>query len=292
MLSYVLFQVMSRTERSKYSYNRNVAAVQIDPHFSSTSTFYCGGIAGKCIRNSKAWLRFSTQDFTIHDGEGPISTIKWGGTMLAWANNQGVKIYDTSKNLRVSYVQRPKNTADICRCHLVWESADSLLIGWADSIKIIALKPRVNPTTKKMQVAAEITSVIETPFLICGISPFGTHNLAVLAYVMATSDVDDNIDHLSKKKINGKSEVNIDDGPRSSVELRILNRQNGELLSEDILPLKNFSDFTPVDFTLEKLDRSHKASHSSVLPQESYPTMLVDSILITIRDVDHCVTIF
>ena len=93
---------MTAGDRSNYNYYRNVAAVQIDPHFSSTSTFYSGGIAGKCVRNSKAWLRFSNQDFTIHDGEGPITTMKWGGAMLAWANNQGVKIYDTSKNMRIS----------------------------------------------------------------------------------------------------------------------------------------------------------------------------------------------
>ncbi len=79
---------MAVADRQNYNYYRNVMAVQIDPNFGATTTFYSGGIAGKCIRrNSKAWLR-SNQDFNIHDGEGPITTMKWGGTMLAWANNQ------------------------------------------------------------------------------------------------------------------------------------------------------------------------------------------------------------
>eukprot|EP00750_Incisomonas_marina_P009049 INCI15785.2.p1 GENE.INCI15785.2~~INCI15785.2.p1 ORF type:complete len:1069 (-),score=202.37 INCI15785.2:381-3107(-) len=261
---------MTAGDRSNYNYYRNVAAVQIDPHFSSTSTFYSGGIAGKCVRNSKAWLRFSNQDFTIHDGEGPITTMKWGGAMLAWANNQGVKIYDTSKNMRISYVQRPAKMAAVCRCHLMWESVDSLLIGWADSIKIVALKPRMNPSTKKMQVVAEITSVIETPFIICGICPFGPHNLAVLAYV--TEDADDNDD--SDGGGGGAAAA----GPRSPVELRILNRRNGEPLSEDELPLKDFSAFGPTDFSLEALDRSQKPGQALAGGgPNSYPTMYVVS---------------
>ena len=182
--------------------------------------------------------------------------------MLAWANSEGVKIYDTSKNMRIAYVQRPAKVSNVCKCHLMWESVDSLLIGWSDSIKIVALKPRVNPATRKMQIVAEITSVIETPFIVCGVCPFGPHNLAVLAYVdpLAASDSEEELPDAT-------------DAPRSPVELRILNRRNGEPLSEDELPLKNTSGFDASQLSLEALDRSQRASTLANNGRNSYPTM-------------------
>ena len=62
---------------------------------------------------------------------------------------------------------------------------------------------------------------------------------------------------------------------RSPVELRILNRRNGEPLSEDELPLRDFARFAPTDFSLEVLDRSRKASTLPGAGQNSYPTMYV-----------------
>ena len=46
--------------------------------------------------------------FQLHNGEGPIHTIKWRGSFIAWANDVGVKVYDASINQRIAFIDRPK----------------------------------------------------------------------------------------------------------------------------------------------------------------------------------------
>ena len=44
----------------------------------------------------------------LHTGEGPIHAIQWRSNFIAWANDLGVKVYDTTVNSRIAYVDRPK----------------------------------------------------------------------------------------------------------------------------------------------------------------------------------------
>ena len=39
---------------------------------------------------SQGWL--GARDNLIHSGEGPISRVRWAGSLVAWANNLGVKV--------------------------------------------------------------------------------------------------------------------------------------------------------------------------------------------------------
>ena len=55
----------------------------------------------------QGWL--GSKDAILHSGEGPIQTIKWAGTLIAWANDLGVKVHDTSVHQRIAYIERPKS---------------------------------------------------------------------------------------------------------------------------------------------------------------------------------------
>jgi hypothetical protein len=65
-----------------------------------------------------------------------------GRRLVAWANEKGVKIYDTEAEKFITYIDRPKKSPrpDMYRCNLCWEDDTTLLIGWADSIKIGKVK--------------------------------------------------------------------------------------------------------------------------------------------------------
>jgi hypothetical protein len=53
-----------------------------------------------------------------------------------------VKIYDVNTEQRITFIDRPKGSpkADLYRCSLCWEDPHTLLIGWADMVKVATIK--------------------------------------------------------------------------------------------------------------------------------------------------------
>lgn len=115
---------------------------------------------------------------------------------IAWANDLGVKIYDTSSQQRITYINRPKDSPrpDMYLCRLFWKNDETLFIGWADSIKVgtihvslylalmlcqvgtIKEKPRdtrEGSTEKLPSRYVELIARFTTDFWICGLAPLG-----------------------------------------------------------------------------------------------------------------------
>lgn len=59
----------------------------------------------------------------MHSGEGPIHAVKWRTSLVAWANDAGVKVYDAANNQRVTFIERPRGSPrpELLRPHLVWQ---------------------------------------------------------------------------------------------------------------------------------------------------------------------------
>lgn len=115
----------------------------MDPRYGSRKTreFVTGGLAGQLLLVSKVtspiatsnpepdrvillpseyqrvhlstslckqgWL--GSKDAILHSGEGPIQGIRWSGSLIAWANDQGVKVYDTTVHQRIAFIERPRS---------------------------------------------------------------------------------------------------------------------------------------------------------------------------------------
>lgn len=106
-------------ETFEYEYHRPVISVALDPLYSrkATRSFALGGRAGQLIINSKGWIVspctyftgwFGRKENILHSGEGPIYSIKWRGSLIAWSNDIGVKIFDCERGQRITYIDRPK----------------------------------------------------------------------------------------------------------------------------------------------------------------------------------------
>ena len=118
-------------EASTHWYHRPVRAIALDSEYAARRVFATGGLEGQLIINSRGW--FGSKDNVVHAGEGPVQAIAMSGPMLAWANDQGVKVYDAQHAKRVSYIERTPGAPPpaFFRCHLRWESRIELIIGWA-----------------------------------------------------------------------------------------------------------------------------------------------------------------
>ncbi|KAF9386684.1 Vacuolar protein sorting-associated protein 41, partial [Podila verticillata] len=232
-------------EHHVFNYKRPIKAVALEPDYakSTSKQFVSGGMAGQLILNEKGWL--GNQDVVLHSGEGSIYAIKWRGNLIAWSNDLGVKIYDTTTKQRITFIDRPGSSprADLFKCRLCWKSDTELLIGWAALVKIAVVKDRPRDQMKSGLPAqyVEITTMFQTDFIVCGIAPFGKM-LLLMAYNV------DNIDEIAHISGSETTERKMAKRP----ELRIINAYNEEI-SSDALTLHGFAHYQANDYMFEHL---------------------------------------
>jgi hypothetical protein len=113
----------------------------------------------------------------IHSREGPVTNVSWTGTLIAWANDRGVKVYNVATGQKVTYVPRP-GASENQRCSLAWAHENRLLIGWGCAVKTAyIMRASASDTTGLLK--AEVRNM-EIPGLVCGVAPIGEQGLAVL----------------------------------------------------------------------------------------------------------------
>ncbi|KAJ8075963.1 Vacuolar protein sorting-associated protein 41 [Marasmius tenuissimus] len=172
--------IVSLTTKENYSFDlrRPMRTIALDPNFGKRSTrgFVCGGLAGTLVLHEKGWLGHT--ETTLHLGEGPIWQVRWQGKLIAWANDLGVKIYDTESQSRITFIDRPANAprADLFKCTLYWQDDSTLLIAWADHIKVARIRARprnvtVSESANLPPLLVEVTAVFQLDCMISGIIP-------------------------------------------------------------------------------------------------------------------------
>eukprot|EP01088_Endostelium_zonatum_P016114 TRINITY_DN4223_c0_g1_i1.p1 TRINITY_DN4223_c0_g1~~TRINITY_DN4223_c0_g1_i1.p1 ORF type:complete len:1005 (-),score=309.56 TRINITY_DN4223_c0_g1_i1:127-3141(-) len=229
---------------SEFAFRTPVLSVAIDPNYSKSSQrqFFCGEKSGNLIRSEKGWLKNHTT--LMHSGEGAVHAISWRGSLVAWANDVGVKILDVETKERITFIERPKGSPrlELYRCYLCWETDTSLIIGWADSIKIAVIKERSGNAVGSGGSSlpsryVEITGMFQiNDVFISGIAPFGEY-LILLAFLQKTK----------KSKKDGEDEV-------PTPELRIITRQNEEI-SYDALEINGYQNYHPTSYKLSHMSK-------------------------------------
>ncbi|KAG9300436.1 hypothetical protein G9A89_010061 [Geosiphon pyriformis] len=232
------------SEVQRHDYRRPVKCVALDPDFSKKSTgqFVSGGMAGQLILHEKGW--FGNVDTTLQKGEGPIYAVEWRGSLIAWANDKGVKMYDVISQQRITYISRPEDSprADLYKCHLCWRNDNQLLIGWANNVQVAAVKERNRDTsTQGPSRYVEIINLFRTDFIVCGIAPF-QEMILIMAYLTDDIIQDEETDNPEQQK-----------RPRAKrPELRIINKYNEEV-SADAISLHGFQEYQANDYVLDFL---------------------------------------
>jgi vacuolar protein sorting-associated protein 41 len=94
---------------------------------------------------------------------------------------QGVKIYDRTSQTRIVFIDRPENCprADLFKCNLHWQDDSTLLIGWADHIKVARIRARPRSATNAASanlppLLVEITAIFQLDCMVSGIVPHPT----------------------------------------------------------------------------------------------------------------------
>ncbi|XP_022729889.1 vacuolar protein sorting-associated protein 41 homolog isoform X2 [Durio zibethinus] len=235
-------------EKLKFEYHRPMKAIALDPDYSRKTSrrFVAGGLAGHLYFNTKKWLGYKDQ--VLHSGEGPIHAVKWRTSLIAWANDAGVKVYDVGNDQRITFIERPRGSPrpEILLPHLVWQDDTLLVIGWGTSVKIAAIRKNLDKgangtyqhvTTSNMN-QVDIVASFQTSYYISGIAPFGD-TLVVLAYIPGEED--------GEKEFS--STIPSRQGNAQRPEVRIVTWNNDELAT-DALPVHGFEHYKAKDYSL------------------------------------------
>jgi hypothetical protein len=305
------------------SYGRPMLSAALDPAIvgKRERVLISGCVDGRLRVNNRGWFRSS--DTILHEGEGPVHLVRWEGSLVAWANDYGIKLYDNVNHQRISYIERPRPRMEstrafdvrACRCRMFWEVPEKiLLVGWGDCWMVVQISTRTvtaNPTpgasfveSQDIQAqvrCAEIIALHYTQdYVISGICAFG-EDIALLAYVPPeelheeeSSDEDDYMITVNDAAAIQRANLvgGAGAGAASSMpalpsarmrpsrpELRIVDRQTGDQLSCDMLPVYGFARCGPNDYNLES-DRAHSAvSRQRQLQHDRrHPNMEVDAL--------------
>lgn len=86
-----------------------------------------------------------------------------------------MKIYDTTSQSRITFLDRPADSprADLFKCNLHWQDENTLLIVWADQIKVarVRTRPRKSSASNLPPLLVEITAVFQLDCMVSGIVP-------------------------------------------------------------------------------------------------------------------------
>ncbi|KAL1155212.1 hypothetical protein V6Z11_A08G008900 [Gossypium hirsutum] len=244
----VVINSLFTDEKLKFEYYRPMKAIALDPDYARKSSrrFVAGGLAGHLYFNTKKWLGYKDQ--VLHSGEGPIHAVKWRTSLVAWANNVGVKVYDAANDQRITFIERPRCSPhpEVLLPYLVWQDDTLLVIGWGTSVKIAAIRTNLNNgangtyrhVTMSNMNQVDIVASFQTSYFISGIAPFGDA-LVLLAYIPSEEDGENGF----------SSTIPSRQGSAQRPEVRVVTWNNDELAT-DALPVHGFEHYKAKDYSL------------------------------------------
>uniref|UniRef100_A0A6N2LGR2 Vacuolar protein sorting-associated protein 41 homolog n=1 Tax=Salix viminalis TaxID=40686 RepID=A0A6N2LGR2_SALVM len=232
----------------KFEYHRPMKAIALDPGYSrkTSKRYVAGGLAGQLCFNSKKWLGY--RDQVLHSGEGPIHAVKWRTSLIAWANDVGVKVYDVATDQIITFIERPRGSLhpELLLPHLVWQDDTLLVIGWGTFVKIASIraneKKGANGTYRHVPMSSlnqvDIVASFQTTYYISGIAPFGD-SLVVLAYIPVEEDEEKGFSTAMSSR----------QGNAQRPEVHVVTWNNDELAT-DTLPVHRFEQCKAKDYSL------------------------------------------
>ncbi|XP_033100786.1 vacuolar protein sorting-associated protein 41 homolog [Anneissia japonica] len=218
-----------------------IKAVALDPKFSkpgSSRRYVTGG--DKLLLHEKGLFN-RNKSTVIHDGEGQIRNIQWRSCFIAWSNELGVKVYDVLHRQRITFIRRDHGEglrSEIYTCSICWKDDKTLIIGWADTVKICVVKDRLpyEAQAKRLPLRfVEIVSLFKTDFFVCGVAPLD-NQLVVLAFLRQDSNESDSESQRPQLKI-------LDPKP-----------DDYEIVSSDALSIRGFQMYEANNYHLEYIE--------------------------------------
>ncbi|KAI3429426.1 hypothetical protein D9Q98_005520 [Chlorella vulgaris] len=163
-----------------------VTAVALDPRYGARKTreLVYGTAGGSLILSSKGWL--GNKETPLFTGRGAVHCARMSGTLLAWATDSGLRVYDTASHTRLGKVERPSAAADdpAAPCSLLWRSERELFVAWGRHVSVLRVVGSLLPGERGEAAPGRSLHIVASFDAGCtalGAAPFGA-DLAVLTW--------------------------------------------------------------------------------------------------------------
>lgn len=208
--------------------------------------FPTGLSSGQLIYRRNSWASSSShkhQRELFPGADSPVSTITWRGSVVAWADATQLRVMEVSSQTAICYLNAPPNIGieNPFPCSLFWDTDMDLLIGWADSFRVLHLVPTSNGNSSSpgsgvlgsktggmgVMYRAKLTADWVADSIICAVSSFDRDHALLLGFIPPS---------------NEQEQEQEDEDEKSSVELLCVQKKDGRMLSADLLPLITEND--------------------------------------------------
>jgi vacuolar protein sorting-associated protein 41 len=268
----VVISSLYNNDKQTYYYKRPVHGVQLEKEYSKkpSKQFIYGGAAGTLLLSGRGW--FGTSVTTIDQGQGSILSISWRGTVVVWANEQGIDLYDIPTSTKFGHIDKDAGPRpEIFRCNFVWVNDEQFMYSWGDCVKVVDIcqRSQMDIGSGMSQKYIQISHQFKTDFVVSGLAPF-EGGILLLAYLI---DIDQFIQEEAKLDSSKKK--------FEPPEIYIVD-MNGNEVANDLLSIPGYELFHANDYRLEYLKGETNSENSYYILSPK------DIILAKPRDVfDH-----
>ena len=215
---------------------------------AGVTSFFGGAAAASTVKKSDSVIYQGMGSSSVSGDKFGIEAIAWRGGLVAWADSSGVRLFDVEAMSRIAHIDRPTGarsnlypTISSLRPSILFERADSLLIGWGDCLMAMLVRDaksttvsKDGPTTKEIKKkTVECIMAWELDCVACSVVPLDEKHVAVLGLVPSAGSSSSYINETIESEY-GDSQIS---GGDNVIELQVINREDGKAISNDSLPL-------------------------------------------------------
>jgi hypothetical protein len=219
-----------------------------------------GGGGGTTVKKIDSVLYHTVSATSLSGGQTGIEALTWRGGLVAWADSSGVRLFDIESMSRIAHIDRPTGarislypTISHLKPTLIFERSDSLLIAWGDCLISLLVNEAqqtvvtttvanntadgTTPATTKVikRKTVEATMAWEMDCVACGVVPMDKKHVAVLGLVPSPPPTMESGEYTNNNEQDTR-DYSIAGGD-NTLELQIINREDGKCISNNRLPL-------------------------------------------------------
>lgn len=172
-----IFGLYASDFNNRIAAGQPVNAIVIDPSDTTTTGRFLAGDS-RLHLYERSFLK-GLRPVVLHEAVGQVTAIAWSGHFVAWSSGMSVRFYDLNERCSLGLMkwdEPAKGEGKIAdfRCNLRWATANTLLIGWVDTIRICVIRKRNAGEVARTGQSGYIVdpvSTFQTDFFVCGLAP-------------------------------------------------------------------------------------------------------------------------